>query len=868
MEITVVSLLIGYLTARLLPFIYLVIFVLSKSKETVNKINTIRKIVAIILGLCIYIFAWGGMNTFFYRELRKEVFIEKICGLLLYERDIQYFFLAFTVGIIIAVVCGYVLRNFVYKSWSIGKKQESMAIVGISLGLITVMLAFGTEEYFQSKIVINEICSDNESYVLDGESVAEDYIEIYNTGKFPCKMNGLFLSDDPYNLQKLSLDGYDIQPQGFLAVSCANVADSFAINNEGETIYLSNENGKILDQIEVSKLESDTAYIRTADEKWEIGVCTPNRANDTVIESLVEQPILSHNSGFYDEAFALEISSSEDNIIYYTLDGSTPDEGSYIYEEPIKVYDRSTEPDVAKAVQNVVRNWKDRELSDVPTQKAFLVRAMAMDSAGNKSDIVTATYFVGIEGYEEKEVISLVVDPEDLFGDEKGIYVTGKKYDEWYLSGQQGDEPTPNFMRKGREWERNAVFELFDGCESVFQQNVGVRIQGASGREYPLKRFSLYARKEYSGSNVFEKPLFGNELQSHSVVLRDTIADVICQGLMEDRGIPRQRSQEVYLFLNGEFWYSSYLREKYNGQYFEDYYGIDKDNLIVIEGNTVGNGVKSDMLYFHEFYDYIENTNFSEDSKYQKLGEKLDIQNCIDFLAINIYCANMDVKMEKTRNVVMWRSREEKDSEYSDCRWRFALYDMDAIYWNSLSHYEVESRAAINSFSQQPQYVDTPYNQSYLFSALKKNNNFCKQFVLTSMDLINTYFKPENVETILKCYDKELNWADSFFVERPEYMKIYMAEEFGLIGTVENVILYNEDETKGKIIINTVTPNMKDGSWTGEYFTDYPVTVTAEPEEGYEFIGWSGSIESKEISIEVPVSEGGIELKADFQKIK
>ena len=61
---------------------------------------------------------------------------------------------------------------------------------------------------------------------------------------------------------------------------------------------------------------------------------------------------------------------------------------------------------------------------------------------------------------------------------------------------------------------------------------------------------------------------------------------------------------------------------------------------------------------------------------------------------------------------------------------------------------------------------------------------------------------------------------------------------------------------------------MKNGSWTGEYFTDYPVTVTAQPMEGYEFAGWSGSIESDEITIEVPVSEGGIELRAEFQKIE
>ena len=41
------------------------------------------------------------------------------------------------------------------------------------------------------------------------------------------------------------------------------------------------------------------------------------------------------------------------------------------------------------------------------------------------SEAVTATYFVGENPYRDKLVVSLVADPEDLFG-ENGIYVTGK----------------------------------------------------------------------------------------------------------------------------------------------------------------------------------------------------------------------------------------------------------------------------------------------------------------------------------------------------------------------------------------------------------------------------------------------------------
>ena len=44
-----------------------------------------------------------------------------------------------------------------------------------------------------------------------------------------------------------------------------------------------------------------------------------------------------------------------------------------------------------------------------------------------------------------------------------------------------------------------------------------------------------------------------------------------------------------------------------------------------------------------------------------------------------------DFDMEKTKNVVMWRSRECEDDAYGDGRWRFALYDMEKYGINNLS---------------------------------------------------------------------------------------------------------------------------------------------------------------------------------------
>ena len=109
---------------------------------------------------------------------------------------------------------------------------------------------------------------------------------------------------------------------------------------------------------------------------------------------------------------------------------------------------------------------------------------------------------------------------------------------------------------------------------------------------------------------------------------------------------------------------------------------------------------------------------------------------------------------------------------------------------------------------------------------------------------------------------------EKFFEHRFEYIVPYMAEQFDLTGTLEEVTLEVNEVEGGTIQLNTTTPELSEGSWTGKYYTDCPVTVTAVPADGYEFVGWSGSEISESDIIEVEVREGGIILEACFRKIE
>ena len=95
-----------------------------------------------------------------------------------------------------------------------------------------------------------------------------------------------------------------------------------------------------------------------------------------------------------------------------------------------------------------------------------------------------------------------------------------------------------------------------------------------------------------------------------------------------------------------------------------------------------------------------------------------------------------------------------------------------------------------------------------------------------------------------------------------------LKNEFDLTGTLETVILDSNFNEAGSIYINTVQADISEGAWEGYYFTDYPVTITAVANPGYQFVGWSGDMEAMENSIHVSLKEGGVALTALFQKTK
>lgn len=578
-----------------------------------------------------------------------------------------------------------------------------------------------------------------------------------------------------------------------------------------------------------------------------------------------DPPVLSVGSGFYDEPFWLEITVPEGTQVYYTLDGSRPDADAYLYTEPIEIFPGVGRESAVTFVHNMQLDWMNQE-GESHSNLAVVLRACAVHEDGQVSEAVTATYFVGGGHYRDKLVISLVADPEDLFGD-NGIYVTGKAYDEWYLGDQAGEMPVPNFLQRGEAWERPAVVELFWG-EGSLQQEAGLRIQGASARDYGNKRFSVYARKKYSGSSWFETPLFGGS-RVHSFALRSGFMNGYIQQLVQDRDVASARSRETVVYLNGALWYVTIVQEKYSGKYFEEYYNVDDDNVVMVKAGALERGESEDLALYRALYDFLDTHDMAEAASYEELDRLMDIQSYIDFSCVNIYFANLD--FNETKNVLCWRARKTGQGKYEDGRWRWALYDLDLENLDYGIAFE-----EINTFTTDTHYAGGAFNTRPMYKALKTNPEFCKRFVISFMDMVNTDFTVERASQVMadwgataEWWGMRSNWTETFFPARTEAVIGHLAEEFDLTGSCESLRLSLNHKGAGVIFLNTICPDLSEGQWSGRYFSDYPVTITAEAEDGYRFVGWKshaweGMKPDKTLTVDIPI--GGLALEAVFEK--
>lgn len=643
-------------------------------------------------------------------------------------------------------------------------------------------------------LLITEVCSTNDSTAHDEfGNYGADYIELYNGTNESINLGGYGLSDSRTDLYRFVLPDIEIAPHAFVVVwsddkeqdLTSYAADyviedvhgmTFSISSKGENIYLTSPKGRIVDQITVAANIADGYSYQTALEDpddYIVGEASlysvAEHLDEIVIaaEHEVDSPTFSVDGGWYDEPITVELFSTQGDI-YYTLDGSEPDENSIKYERPITVTNRSNEPNVYSAIDSIAI---DSYVPTNPVDKCTVIKAIAIDGE-ECSDVVARSYFVGLDSkaYENVAVISLTVDPEDLFGYEDGIYVLGEVYDQYAaMFGASDAIYHTNYGMEGRGWEREAQIEFYTSDhEEALRQEIGIRIHGGWSVKYNQKGFNLYAREEYDGNDMLQYAFYGKDYSrlmlragGYRDVYATKIRDVFIQSLVSDRAIGCQQAMPCVLFLNGEYWGLYNLQEQVSEAYIEANYGIDAEDVVVLKNPWDLVGSDENAQAYMDIVDYADTHDLSDGSNYAWIEERIDIQSYIDFYCTEIYVANCDAI---ANNYAIWRSTELTDDEYGDGRWRWLLYDMD----DSAGMVEGRTEADTDSFVSGHWTTDPlGENGDILFSALMENDAFKDRFVSTFLEVADTNFDYDRVHALL--YEVAEEYCDAVVASQQRF---------------------------------------------------------------------------------------------------
>lgn len=474
----------------------------------------------------------------------------------------------------------------------------------------------------------------------------------------------------------------------------------------------------------------------------------------------------SKESGFYETPFELEL-TADSGTIYYTLDGTMPDKTSIKYEAPILITDASFH-DNTYAIRQDVSTGFDIEaiekvsseripgyqIPDYKVDKATIVRAVAYDKLGQRSDVKTASYFIGFSqksGYDGMNILSIVAEPSGLFGEENGIYVTGKAYDEYVKEYRDTGEYywreefwslwNANYRNRGINWERKVSCQFFDTSKQLVQeQECGIRIHGGVSRGYNPKSLNIYARKEYDGNKVFQVDFFDTGYLASTITLfqggndeRTKVKDYLISNEIKDMNICSMNFQPYVLFLNGEYWGVYWLNEKYDAHYFEYYYNVGRDNVILIKNGELAEGEEDDYKYFSNMIEFCSQSDVTKEENYEKVCELIDIESYIDYYAVMLYIARREDW--PWLNYALWRVRKEEGGSFGDGKWRWMIFDLNS----SGFHADMDSI----------QYV---MDNDEMFKNLMTNNTFRAKLVSRMEWLADTVFTSEKMAEKLNAY--------------------------------------------------------------------------------------------------------------------
>ncbi|MBR6165827.1 MAG: CotH kinase family protein [Clostridia bacterium] len=522
------------------------------------------------------------------------------------------------------------------------------------------------EEALHPVIMISEVMASNDSVATYPKAEYTDWVEIFNSGDDAADLSGWGLSDNPEKPWKWQFpDGTKIRPGEYMVILCDKDTEkstdtelhaSFTIGRKsGEVITLTDAEGAVHDRITLPEMKTDISFGRSSEDGglYCYDPPTPFAANGGGFVGYAAAPSFSAEPGFYDSAQYLQIIVPEGTQVFYTLDGSEPTQKSTPY---------------------------GGETLEIAATAVIRARAFA-EGMIRPSDTLTGTFFIHVD--HSLPVVSVTVDPDDLWNPKKGMLTVGK--------GVNKKEGLPFKNTVYRKVKNSGVkygsyVEMYDDAgKRILSQGADISLNGDYSLDMPQKSFKFKAKSKY-GEKTFKAKLFPdrNYEEYKSFVLRNSGNDCMWTRLQDGfqsrlmdlcgSSVAHQAWKPYAVYLNGQYWGHMNLRER-----------VDEYMVAQFEGMNLEDADKLDLLQANSRAKSGSNTEYKAMIKKIKAGkpaqrqedlqyilDNVDVDNYFEFMAFEMFFGNSDIG-----NFRIYRLNA------PGSKWKWLINDLDYGLWNS-----------------------------------------------------------------------------------------------------------------------------------------------------------------------------------------
>lgn len=465
----------------------------------------------------------------------------------------------------------------------------------------------------------------------------------------------------------------------------------------------------------------------------------------------------------------------------------------------------------------------------------------------------TQTYF--IDNVTSMPVVAISVDHKRMFDETSGYYSQGVRscVEPCYEANYWWDLELPVHV----EFFENGI----RSAGKAWEIDAGLSIIGQWSRYRAKKSVSITMRKQYQDGRL-KYPIFKtrpedkkfkafNLRNNGNRFVGDYIEDPMLTSLMEGSGVDYQRSRQVVVYYNGEYFGIHDLRERLNEHYIETNYKIDSKEVDMVKhcGDSLSvSGGTADK--YVELLTKIHNNDFSgtNNKAYAEIRELMDMGNYADYMSAQIYIHNGDWP---DNNVRAWRSTNRP--------FKFALFDVDHGFgWDW--HVQGFDYMYHNMFS----WIKRGGHSgcvgmgcfAEIYIKLSKNPDFRRLFAnhgAVMLDYYLTYDKVVDATNAMTATipSSEMDWDQTRFPRRDhsfdrtgatlisyakgrsETVRNEFRKEFEL---GEDIKVNIAAEGKGEVRLDDM--KLPSTNYTGTFFLGNDMLLEAVPVDGAEFKEW------------------------------